>query len=189
VLTQRTYFDLIADSLRALVEPQVVEEKDKKRTSKIWDLPNLTSFTTLGRPMRVVWCEEEYTKSRRVGGRKKVVTELNRWIWVTDLPACEVPATTIQRWGHERWNLENRGFNELTKLWGLKHSFVHHPTAILVLLLTLAVAFLVTYLFYERDLKPPARKHLSRLALTLRLLEGFLELAGAALWPALEFSG
>jgi hypothetical protein len=41
-----------------------------------------------------------------------------------------------------------------------------------------------TYLFYARNLKPAARRHLARLALAGRLLEDFALLAGATLWPA-----
>ena len=43
--------------------------------------------------------------------------------------------------------------------------------AIEALLLTLALAFLTTYLFFERNLKPAFRRHLTRLALAARLAE------------------
>ena len=51
----------------------------------------------------------------------------------------------------------------------------------------LATAFLLTYLFYGRNLKPVARRHLTRLALAARLLEGFA-LSGASLWPEVQRS-
>ncbi|MGH7318213.1 MAG: hypothetical protein ACRELA_01075, partial [Candidatus Rokuibacteriota bacterium] len=41
-----------------------------------------------------------------VGGRRQEVSETRTWIWVTDRPAAAVPATKIQRWGHDRWDLE-----------------------------------------------------------------------------------
>lgn len=176
-----------ADQLRALLEPKVIEEGP--RTSHIWDLPGLNSFATLGRPVRVVWSEERTVKSRFVGGKKEQVTEEKTWIWVSDLPTEVTPATLIQRWGHDRWDLENRGFNELGQLWAMNHAFVHDPTAIQAILLTLAVAFLTTYLFYERNLKPALRKHLTRLALASKLKEDLCSLRGASLWPGLEFSG
>ena len=55
--------------------------------------------------------------------------------------------------------------------------------------MTLAVAFLTTYLFYERNLKPAARRHLNRLALAARLMEDLTLLAGATVWPLLWGSG
>jgi hypothetical protein len=85
--------------------------------------------------------------------------------------------------------LENRGFNELTTLWHMDHYFIHNATAIEVLLLTLAIAFITTYLFYERNLKPAARLHLTRLALVTRLAADLSLLAGASVWFALERSG
>lgn len=171
-----------AAQLRALVAPQVIE--DGPRTTRLWDLPELSSFSTLGRPVRVVWAEESTLRPKRVGGQRQVVVEEHTWVWVTDLPASVVPATKIQRWGHDRWDLENRGFNELATLWHMDHCFVHHANAMEALLLTLAVAFLTTYLFYERNLKAAVRRHLTRLALAARLLEDLTRLAGTPVWPS-----
>jgi len=166
-----------AQQLKSLVKPQVVPGAGK--TSRIWDLEGLTSFTTLGSPVRVVWAEETKIVTRIIGGKKEEITEENTWVWVTDLSSKEASAQDIQTWGHDRWNLENRGFNELTQHWDLTHSYVHDPTAMEVLLLTLALAFLTTYLFYERNLKKQPRKFLSRLALAARFLEDLPVLLGA----------
>lgn len=168
-----------AEQLRRAIQPQVMEAE--RKTSRIWDLPDLTTFTTLGKPVRVVWAEERTIRNKFVGGKKQEVVDEKLWVWVSDLPASQVSATRIQRWGHDRWDLENRGFNELAGLWYMDHCFVHEPRAIEVILLTLAVAFLTTYLFFERNLKPQARRHLTRLALAQRLAEG---LADVALQPS-----
>lgn len=171
-----------ADRLRSLIPPQLLNEGS--RMTRLWDIPDLSSFTTLGRSVRVVWAEEETRKRRILGGQAKDVIEQKTWIWVTDLPATSVPPAKIQRWGHDRWDLENRGFNELATLWHMDHYFIHRATAIEALLLTLAVAFVTTYLFYERNLKSPARRHLTRLALAARLHDDFVLLAGTGVWPA-----
>ncbi|MGH7703766.1 MAG: transposase [Gemmatimonadales bacterium] len=158
-----------AQQLRALRTPAVISGAGK--TSRVWDLEGLTSFTTLGSPVRVVWAEEQKTFTRVVGGEKQEVTEDSTWVWVTDLSSQEASAQEIQTWGHDRWDLENRGFNELSQHWDMDHSFVHDPVAIEVLLLALALAFLTTYLFYERNLKEAAKRFLSRLALAARFQE------------------
>jgi len=176
-----------AERLRSLIEPQVFA--DGPRTTRLWDIPNLSSFTTLDRPVRVVWAQEQTHKRKIVGGKAKDVLEEKTWIWVTDLPAATIPAAKIQRWGHDRWDLENRGFNELTTLWHMDHYFIHDTTAIETLLLTLAIAFVTTYLFYGRNLKAPARRHLTRLALAARLGDDLTLLRGASVWPALQRSG
>lgn len=176
-----------AERLRSLVEPQILV--DGPRTTRLWDLPELSSFTTLNRPVRVVWVEEQTRKRKIVGGKPKDILEQKTWVWVTDLPAAIVPPAKIQRWGHDRWDLENRGFNELATLWHMDHYFIHDTTAIETLLLTLALAFVTTYLFYERNLKALARRHLTRLALAARLVDDLTLLRGASAWPALQRSG
>ncbi len=164
-----------AEQLHRALPPQVAE--DGRKTSRMWDLPELTTFTTLGQPVRVVWAEERTTHTQVMGGQKQEVVEEKLWVWVTDLPASQVSAIQVQRWGHDRWDLENRGFNELAGLWHMDHCYVHDPRAIEVILLTLAVAFLTTYLFFERNLKPEARRHLTRLALARRLAEDVAKIA------------
>ncbi len=171
-----------AERLRSLIEPQILLEG--ARTTRLWDLPDLSSFTTLDRTVRVVWAEEKTRKRRILGGKPTVVLEEKTWVWVSDLPCATVPPAKIQRWGHDRWDLENRGFNELTTLWHMDHYFIHEISAIETLLLTLALAFLTTYLFYERNLKPHVRRHLSRLALAARMADDLTRLAGVNAWPA-----
>jgi hypothetical protein len=175
-----------AERLRVLMAPQVIQAPP--RTTRLWDLPELTSFPTLGRSVRVIWAEEHTITPRILGGQRQRVEEDRRWIWVTDLPASVVPATTIQQWGHARWDLETRGFGELTMHWHLDHCFIHDVVAMEALLLTLALAFLTTYLFYARQLKPEARRHLTRAALAVRLREDLSQLAGAGVSPAVQRS-
>ena len=176
-----------AQRLRALLSPQIIQEGS--RTTEYWDLADLSSFTTLGQPMRVVWAEEQCVKRKIIGAKPTILQEEKTWIFVTDLAPSIVPATAILRWGHDRWDLENRGFNELSTLWHMDHCFIHHQNAIEALLLTLSCAFLTTFLFYERNLKFPARRHLTRLALAARLMEDLSERAGVPLWPSLWGSG
>lgn len=153
------------------------------RTTRLWDLPALPSFATVPQPLRVVWAEEQTRRRRIFGGIVGETVEGKRWIWVTDLSAAAVGAEKIQRWGRERWDLETRGFNELATLWYKDHRLIHHPPGDRSLLLALAAAFLLTYLFYARNLKPVARSHLTRLAFAARLRDDF-SLASSSVWPA-----
>jgi len=176
-----------ADQLRALTAPRVLPEG--RCTTRLWDISHLSSFNTLGLEVRVVWAEEATIARKIVGGKAQEELSESRWVWVTDLPASIVPPSKIQKWGHARWDLENRGFNELVNLWHMDHCFIHHPNAIEALLLTLALAFLVSYLFYQRNLKPQARRHLTRLALAHRFSADFSALDGATLWASLQQPG
>lgn len=176
-----------AERLRSLVAPQLFV--DGPRTTRLWDISSLSSFTTLDRAVRVVWAEEQTQKRKIVGGKPTDVLEEKTWIWVTDLPCATMPPTKIQRWGHDRWDLENRGFNELATLWHMDHYFIHDINAIETLLLTLAIAFVTTYLFYERNLKTQTRRHLTRLAIAARMADDLTLLDGANVWSLFEPSG
>jgi len=176
-----------ADQLRAVTEPRVLH--DARRTTRVWDISQLSSFSTLGVAVRVVWAEESTVTRKMVGGKAQEELSVSRWVWVTELPAAIVPASKIQQWGHARWDLENRGFNELVNRWHMDHCFIHNANAIAVLLLTLALAFLVSYLFYERNLKPQARRHLTRSALANRFMEDFSALDGTTLWATHQQPG
>jgi hypothetical protein len=166
-----------ADQLRQVQAPKVIEER--RKVSRVWDLSDLKTFSTFGQPVRVVWAEERTQQPKIVGGKKQTVVEESTWVWVTSLSAAQAGAAVIQRWGHLRWDLENRGFNELVNLWAMDHCFIHDPRAIEVILLTLALAFLTTYLFYARNLKQEVRDAFTRSALAdeMRRALGPVELA------------
>lgn len=164
-----------AQQLRSSIAAQLLEEPGK--TSRVWDLPELTTFHTLGRAVRVVWAEERTAGTEVVGNQRRLWTQDSTWVWVTDLSAAQASAGLIQRWGHDRWDVENRGFNELVHQWKMNHCFVHDARAIEAILLTLALAFVTTYLFYERNLKPELRRHLNRAALARRMAESLGEVA------------
>jgi len=169
-----------AERLKTIVPFTLLVEGQTK--TRLWDLPGLETFTTLGRPVRVIWTEQERSVRKQVGPEVIDVVEKSEWAWVAD-PSV-IPPTKIRLWGHDRWDIENRGFNELSNLWHMDHCYVHDPTAIETLLLTLALAFLLSFLFYERNLKEPVRRHLNRLSFVTLFAEGLLHANTSSLWPA-----
>lgn len=58
--------------------------------------------------------------------------------------------------------------------WHLDHCFKHDPTAIEAFLLTLAVAFALSTVFFTRNLKPAARRGRTRLCLATLLASDLL---------------
>ena len=55
-----------AERLRALIQPQLIVDGEKE--TRLWDIPDLNSFSTLGRKVRVVWAEKEATRTKIIGG-------------------------------------------------------------------------------------------------------------------------
>ena len=46
-------------------------------------------------------------------------------LWITTLDPKAFPATMVRGLGHNRWKLENNGWNDLTQNWAFKHGFLH----------------------------------------------------------------
>jgi hypothetical protein len=149
---------------------------------QLWDIPYLSTFTTLGSKVRVVWAEEQTTSNKRVAGKLQPEIKSSTWIWVTNLPQATVPASAVQQWGHDRWDIENRCFNEMVNHWNMDHCFIHDIHAAEALLLTLAIAFTTSYLFFARNLKPQCRSLFTRLELASRFLEDIPVSAGPFSW-------
>jgi len=120
-----------------------------------WDIEGFTSWSSLGRPVRVVKTEEQRRVRRQ--RTREVVEEPSQWIWVTTLTQDQADTEAIVRLGHDRWVIENQGFNEAVNHWGMDHIYKHDPTALLVILLIGIIAYNAVNAFYRRSLKPAVK--------------------------------
>lgn len=120
------------------------------------DVEDLRSWDSYPEPVRVVQSIETTTRRERIAQKwhyQRVTTE---WVWVTTLTAAEVPTRNIVFFGHERWRIENEGFNELCNQWHADHYFHHHATSITAFWLILFMAHALFHCFL-RNLKPALR--------------------------------
>jgi hypothetical protein len=144
-------------------------------TAEVWDVKGLTSWIQLGRPVRVVRELKKYVKRERVAKQWVEREVIEDWRWAVVFPdAQQPPADLIRLWGHARWDEETRGFGELTKHWHLDHCYHHHPVAMLAIRLILYLAFFLTTLFFQRNLKPAFSAGKTRLHLASLLADGFV---------------
>src|SRR6266567_8371813 len=58
-------------------------------------------------------------------GQKEAEQTSHEWLWITTLDPKTFPAVEVRRLGHDRWLLENNGWNHLTQNWAFKHGFLH----------------------------------------------------------------
>ncbi|MGH7535234.1 MAG: transposase, partial [Gemmatimonadales bacterium] len=170
-----------ADGLFRGIQPQSVASVDGP--VQVWDVRGLTSWSQLGRPVRVVREVRKAVRRERVAG-KWVEREVEQdWRSVVVFPDAQQPSADLVRlWPHARWDEETRGFGELTQHWHLDHSYHHHPTARLACLLILFLAFVLTTIFFTRNLKPQARRGTSRLHLAHRLNDDLVRGGAASFW-------
>lgn len=152
-------------------------------TAQVWDVKDLTSWSQLGRPVRVVRELKRHIKRERVA-KKRVEREVTEdWRWAVIFPdAQQPPADLIRLWGHARWDEETRGFGELTKHWRLDHCYHHHPVAMMAIRLILYLAFFLTTLFFQRNLNPAFSAGKTRLHLAGLLADDLVRGGASSFW-------
>lgn len=108
-------------------------------------------------PLRIVSSHE--TGTRRTHKEGELVEEQIdvEWFWATTMPSGLSSARFVRQSGHDRWEIENQGFNELCTYWHADHGFHHHPNSIVAIWLMLFMAVAVFHCFHSRNLKPEAR--------------------------------
>jgi hypothetical protein len=170
-----------ADALFQIAQPEQMSLVNG--TAEVWDVKGLTSWNQLGRPVRVVRELKKYTKRERVAKQWVEREVIEDWRWAVVFPdAQQPPADLIRLWGHARWDEETRGFGELTKHWHLDHCYHHHPVAMLAIRLILYLAFFLTTLFFQRNLKPAFRAGKTRLHLAGLLADGLVRGGVTSFW-------
>lgn len=176
--------NLLADA-RTLFEalPASLDEPAGKRRRRCWDSDRFTSWPELSPQVRVVRSLETYTVRRQLDKRTEELT--SDWLWVTTLPKPRASTQAVVNMGHDRWTIENQGFNELVNRWHADHVYKHHPTAMLVFFLFALLCLNVFMAFYQRNLKPALRKAVSMLHVAQLVASELYEpiRAGPALVP------
>ena len=121
-----------------------------------WDFPDLLSWPQVNAPVRVIRSLESYSVHRQLDDRDQSLT--SDWVWVTTLPCQQVPTERAVGFGHQRWDIENHGFNELVNGWHADHLYKHDPNAIECFLLIAFLAYNIFHAFFALNLKPQIRK-------------------------------
>lgn len=146
--------DLLKDARGLFASPPSSIYREGEVTYCCWDEAHLTSWESYPDGVRVVRTLETTVHRDRYGHRTEKITE---WIWVTTLSPEEVPTRHVVAFGHERWRIENEGFNELGTYWNANHYFHHHPVSIAAFWLMLFVAHTLFHCFL-RNLQPALRR-------------------------------
>lgn len=154
-------------------QPQHILTRQGSTCCRVWDVEDLDSWQSFPEKVRVVRSVETKIIRERAGGKSIEHEQRSEWIWVTTLPVAEVPAETIVLFGHERWRIENEGFNELCNEWHANHYFHHHTTSITGLWLFLFIAHALFHCFL-RNLKPCRRQDIAVRLWAVAMLAEFL---------------
>jgi len=143
------------------VLPASINQCTGKVHRRYWDSDCFSSWPQLAPTVRVVRSLETRTVRRQLDKREE--EQVSDWMWVTTLPSSEASTKVVADMGHDRWSIENQGFNELVNRWHADHVYKHQPTALLVFFLFALLCLNVFMVFYRRNLKPAARRAVSTL--------------------------
>jgi len=169
-----------AQGVFSLTAPQLWEEPNQK--IQAWDAEGFTSAEGIEVPLRVLQTEEVITRRHRQGNGWVQKKETHHWEWVTTLPATRLSTRLLWRIGHARWEIEDDLFHTLATYWSLDHCFRHEPSAILIFILTLFIAFVLLQSFYLGNLKPQRRAHLTLIGIAFELAFGLAAIDSPAPW-------
>jgi hypothetical protein len=102
------------------------EQRDHKTYQVLlWDTEGLPFSGNDPRLVRVLRSEETLTENHYRQGQIQAEQTSHEWLWITTLALKTFPAPQVRRLGHDRWILENNGWNDLTQHWAFKHGFLH----------------------------------------------------------------
>ncbi len=142
-------------------QPPGVDVDRGNRRCRFWDCDTFTSWPEVSARVRVVRSLETWTVRRQLDRQEEELS--SNWMWVTTLSVRQAATRAVVNMGHERWSIENQGFNELVNRWHADHVFRHHPAAILTFVLPAMLCLNVFMAFYCRNLKPEARRAVTTL--------------------------
>ena len=80
-----------------------------------WDFPGLLSWPEVNGAVRVVRSLETWSVRRQLDQRES--TQTSDWTWVTTLSTAQASTARAIGLGHQRWDIENYGFNQLVHQW------------------------------------------------------------------------
>lgn len=151
---------------------------------EFWDFSAVKGWEALeGIPVRVVRTRHHRALANPEGPRGSKRLQIQDWMWAVVGLGEEVSPLAIHRLGHARWDVENCGFNEQDRFFGLDHCYKHAPHAIVNFILVLLLAALLTEVFFTRNLKRPEARTMSLAALAQWLLEELPGPNDPPLWP------
>jgi len=120
-----------------------------------YDLEDCNGWPQCEMPVRVVVAEEKSIVRRQMSGL--VEQKNSEWCWVTTLSKKYLPTEQLVEVGHHRWDIENKGFNELNSFWHLNHVYKNDTNAILFYTLMTMISYTVFHAFLFLNLKPAVR--------------------------------
>jgi hypothetical protein len=156
--------ELLREAKRWTAGPPTVVQSDPKQELRCWHVPQI-DWPVADRLVRVV-------KTVRIDHKRQVaVTQKNDHLnktkidvaiestnfYATNFELGAIPPTFIHQLGRSRWRIDAEVFQTITTDCHLKHPAVHQSTALVVLTMIRLLAYVLSSLFYHRQVRSHAR--------------------------------
>lgn len=136
-----------------------------------WDLPDCQEWTQLAMPVRVVRTVETTIVCRQQTGQ--VEQKTSEWLWVTTISRQHLSTQLFVEAAHHRWDIENKGFNELATFWHLNHMYKHDANAIVAFTLITMLSYTLFHAFLYLNVKTIFRELHTKRYLQRKIMAGF----------------
>ena len=173
--------DLLKDAQGLFKSEESVTYQYRHLERECWDIEHFSSWSQLGRDVRVVRSQE--TKHLRRQNTGKIHYETSEWVWVSTISKDKLPTEEFVKLAHGRWKIENNGFNELVNYWHADHIYKHNPVSIESFLLLTMLAYVIFHIFIKRNLKMEIRAKYTKLHLAKMIISEFYSLSPPAFIP------
>lgn len=160
VVVKDEHRDLLQDARLLFPFETATSHQTGKTQRECWDIEGFQPWfeTDANLTLRVVRSLEKTAVLRQKTEKEEIIS--TEWIWATTIPQKQLPTKTFVECAHDRWLIENKGFNELTNQWNFNHSYKHDLTAMLNFWLMTMIAYILFHAFFLLNLKPQVRaKH------------------------------
>lgn len=151
--------------------PQQSTRSDGVTAVQSWDLEGCNDWTQLGVPVRVLRTLETSSVRRQATKITKKFT--SEWLWVTTISIKQLQTKQFIEVAHHRWDIENKGFNELATYWHLNHIYKHDSNAIVVFTLFTMLSYLLFHAFLHLNIKKIVRSRYTKKHINLKIKAQF----------------
>ena len=141
---------------------------------EIWDDEDFTSWEQVHQPLRCLRVRVTRTSedaTGRVLKEESYITHL-----VTSCAKQTVPALTVWKIAHARWDIENTGFHFLKHHFKLEHAYSYAPAVTEAMLRLFVMAFNLFQLFVRRNLRSFNPKRHTLLEIIRQIHNGLVEI-------------
>jgi hypothetical protein len=156
--------DLLREAERFTAGPPAAMQAEPDRELRWWHLPEV-DWPVADRLVRVVKTvrtdhKREVTVSQEGAHRKKSkteVTEESTNFYATNFELGSIPPLFVYQLSRSRWRIDAEVFQTLTTDCHLKHPAVHQSTALVVLTMIRLLAYALSLVFYNQQIRSHAR--------------------------------